>query len=64
MISGPMTEVVVSADRYLRLATALLQQTRLASPDGGVWEAADVQWWWRAGFQPVRTVSLLTYASG
>lgn len=28
-------------------ATALLQRARLADPDGGLWEAADVQWWWR-----------------
>jgi GNAT superfamily N-acetyltransferase len=32
---------------YLRLATTLLQQMRLASPEGGVWEAADIQWWSR-----------------
>ncbi len=39
--------VVLSGGSYLRLATGLLQQMRLASPVGGVWEAADVQWWWR-----------------
>ncbi len=39
--------VVLSGGSYLRLATRLLQQMRLASPSGGVWEAADVQWWWR-----------------
>lgn len=27
--------------------TALLQRARLADPDGGQWEAADFQWWWR-----------------
>jgi predicted N-acetyltransferase YhbS len=32
---------------YLNLATALLQRARLAHPQAGVWEAADVQWWWR-----------------
>ena len=31
----------------LTLATALLQRARLADPDAGLWEAADVQWWWR-----------------
>jgi predicted N-acetyltransferase YhbS len=29
------------------LATQLLQRARLADPDAGLWEAADVQWWWR-----------------
>ena len=32
---------------YLRLATTLLQRIRLASPEGGIWEAADIQWWSR-----------------
>ncbi|MCL4258482.1 MAG: GNAT family N-acetyltransferase [Anaerolineales bacterium] len=32
----------------LQLATALLQRARLADPLAGVWEAADVQWWWRS----------------
>lgn len=31
----------------LGLATGLLQRVRLADPDAGIWEAADVQWWWR-----------------
>lgn len=31
---------------YLDAVTTLLQRRRLADPDGGVWEAADVQWWW------------------
>ncbi len=26
---------------------ALLQRARLADAEGGVWEAADTQWWWR-----------------
>jgi predicted N-acetyltransferase YhbS len=39
--------VLVSGARYLQLATALLQRMRLCSPAGGVWEAADVQWWSR-----------------
>lgn len=33
---------------YLRLVTDLLQRRRLADPLGGIWEAADLQWWWRA----------------
>ena len=40
-------QVVAHGDRYLRLATALLQWMRLSWADGGVWEAADLQWWWR-----------------
>jgi GNAT superfamily N-acetyltransferase len=37
---------------YLRLATALLQDARNADPDGGIWEAADLQWWWRRDQHP------------
>jgi GNAT superfamily N-acetyltransferase len=29
------------------LATDLLHRVRLADPHAGIWEAADVQWWWR-----------------
>jgi ribosomal protein S18 acetylase RimI-like enzyme len=32
---------------YLALATELLQRRRLADAEAGVWEAADLQWWWR-----------------
>lgn len=32
----------------LQLTTRLLQRARLAAPVGGIWEAADHQWWWRA----------------
>ncbi len=32
---------------YLALATKLLQRARLADAEAGVWEAADLQWWWR-----------------
>lgn len=31
----------------LRLATQLLRRVRLADPRAGIWEAADLQWWWR-----------------
>src|SRR3954471_3956912 len=27
--------------------TTVLLRARLADPLGGMWEAADVQWWWR-----------------
>ena len=31
----------------LEATTSVLQRARLADPLGGMWEAADVQWWWR-----------------
>src|SRR3954447_24062126 len=31
----------------LDATTSLLQRARLADPLAGMWEAADVQWWWR-----------------
>ena len=31
----------------LHAATTVLQRTRLADPSAGIWEASDVQWWWR-----------------
>lgn len=37
----------VTGIAYLDLATTLLRSLRRASPTGGIWEAADVQWWWR-----------------
>lgn len=40
-------EVRASGLEYLTLATELLQRTRLADPEAGLWEAADLQWWWR-----------------
>ena len=32
---------------YLKLVTGLLQRARQINPTGGIWEAADFQWWWR-----------------
>ncbi len=32
---------------YLALATELLHRARLADPTAGLWEAADLHWWWR-----------------
>jgi predicted N-acetyltransferase YhbS len=31
----------------LHATTSVLQRARSADPLGGMWEAADVQWWWR-----------------
>jgi GNAT superfamily N-acetyltransferase len=43
-----LREVRASGMEYLALATALLQRARLADAEAGLWEAADLQWWWRA----------------
>src|SRR5215208_1530538 len=40
-------ELRASGLEYLELVTKLLQRARLADPEAGVWEAADLQWWWR-----------------
>jgi ribosomal protein S18 acetylase RimI-like enzyme len=40
-------EVRVSGPQYLAFATDLLHRARLADADAGLWEAADLQWWWR-----------------
>jgi GNAT superfamily N-acetyltransferase len=40
-------EVRASGLEYLALVTELLQRARLADAEGGLWEAADLQWWWR-----------------
>jgi predicted N-acetyltransferase YhbS len=40
-------EVRASGLDSLALSTELLQRARLADPEAGHWEAADLQWWWR-----------------
>ena len=40
-------EVRAAGREALMLATQLLQRARLADRRAGIWEAADVQWWWR-----------------
>ena len=42
-----LDEIRASGLEYLTLATELLQRARLADPEAGLWEAADLQWWWR-----------------
>lgn len=42
-----MRERRASGPEYLVLVTELLQRARLADGDAGLWEAADLQWWWR-----------------
>jgi ribosomal protein S18 acetylase RimI-like enzyme len=43
----PLRQTEASGLEAVRLATELLHRVRLADPYGGIWEAADVQWWWR-----------------
>jgi len=40
-------EVQAKGLEYLAFATELLQRARLANAEAGLWEAADLQWWWR-----------------
>jgi GNAT superfamily N-acetyltransferase len=42
----PPREELASVE-YPELVTRLLRRCRLADPTGGLWEAADLQWWWR-----------------
>ena len=46
---GSVPERVVSmrGPTYLAATTALLQRARRQAPAAGLWEAADLQWWWR-----------------
>lgn len=43
----PIREVRASSLDYLAVATKLLQRARLIDAEAGLWEAADLQWWWR-----------------
>jgi predicted N-acetyltransferase YhbS len=40
-------QVRASGLESLALATELLQRARLADAEAGLWDAADLQWWWR-----------------
>jgi len=40
-------QISLTGRAYLVAATHLLQDIRLEHPYAGVWEAADLQWWWR-----------------
>ncbi|HEX3805748.1 MAG TPA: GNAT family N-acetyltransferase [Gaiellaceae bacterium] len=42
-----MRHVTAKGLAAVDLATKLLQRARLADLEAGLWEAADVQWWWR-----------------
>jgi len=47
-----LREYHASGLEYLALVTAMLQRARRANPTAGVWEAADLQWWWRRDQHP------------
>ena len=42
-----LSEQGLSGREYLAGVTTLLQRVRAEHPTRGVWEAADLQWWWR-----------------
>jgi len=42
-----MRQELLTGLERLRAVTVLLQRVRLTQARAGVWEAADVQWWWR-----------------
>src|SRR5258706_8144550 len=48
----PLQEGQAGGLEYFNLVTALLQRARREHPTGGVWEAADLQWWWRRDQHP------------
>lgn len=43
----PLVPRVASGLNCLELVTVLLQRARREHPTAGLWEAADLQWWWR-----------------
>jgi GNAT superfamily N-acetyltransferase len=45
-------ELQASGREYLQLVTALLQRARTDNAKGVIWEAADLQWWWRRDQHP------------
>ena len=46
-VAALVQEVRAAGLEGLMLATELLQRARRAEPQAGLWEAADLQWWWR-----------------
>lgn len=45
MWSVELTATRAGGPTYLEMVTDLLQRQRVADPAGGIWEAADMQWW-------------------
>jgi GNAT superfamily N-acetyltransferase len=46
-VSSPRERHLAGRD-YLEAVTVLLQRVRTAHPTAGLYEAADLQWWWRS----------------
>jgi GNAT superfamily N-acetyltransferase len=46
-MAATLREVRATGLDAVALASSVLQRVRLADPLAGMWEAADVQWWWR-----------------
>src|SRR3954467_13902137 len=46
-MNGAVRRGLLRGLERLNATTAVLQRGRLADPLAGMWEAADVQWWWR-----------------
>jgi hypothetical protein len=42
---------------YLEVATALMHRVRSVHPTKGLYEAADLHWWWSTRAQPTISVS-------
>lgn len=42
-----LRESTATGIEAVRVATEVLERVRLSHPTAGVWEAGDVQWWWR-----------------
>jgi Acetyltransferase (GNAT) family len=42
-----LRKVTAGGREAVAIASALLQRARLIDEEAGLWEAADVQWWWR-----------------
>jgi ribosomal protein S18 acetylase RimI-like enzyme len=49
---------------YLDLVTELLQRRRVADPVGGLWEAADLQWWFTRDPHPTEDDAVFWLAGG
>jgi predicted N-acetyltransferase YhbS len=47
----------------LNATTTVLQRARLAGPPGDMWEAADLQWWWRSP-RPTDELALPVWSDG
>jgi len=57
-------ELRASGVAYLELVTELLQRQRLADPIDGLWEAADLQWWFTRDPHPTDDDAVFWLAGG